>query len=47
MARTDDELPKNLDLDSEGIAPPEGALPEKEITGDPRRYLATARIFAR
>jgi hypothetical protein len=29
MARTDDELPENVDLDSEGIASLEGAL-----TGD-------------
>jgi hypothetical protein len=33
MAR-DEELPENVDLDSEGIPPLEGALPEKEITGD-------------
>jgi hypothetical protein len=30
----DEELPENVDLDSEGIPPLEGALPEKEITGD-------------
>ena len=32
----DEELPENVDLDSEGIPPLEGALPEKEITGDPQ-----------
>lgn len=35
MAR-DEELPENVDLDSEGIPPLEGALPEKELTGDPQ-----------
>src|SRR5437588_12520845 len=30
----DEELPENVDLDSEGIPSLEGALPEKEITGD-------------
>ena len=35
MARNE-ELPENVDLDSEGIPPLEGALPEKEITGDPQ-----------
>src|SRR5438876_11060807 len=35
MAR-DEELPENVDLDSEGVPPLEGALPEKEITGDPQ-----------
>jgi hypothetical protein len=35
MAR-DEELPENVDLDSEGIPSLEGALPEKEITGDPQ-----------
>jgi hypothetical protein len=35
MARNE-ELPENVDLDSEGIPPLEGALPQKEITGDPQ-----------
>jgi hypothetical protein len=30
----DEELPENVDLDSEGVPPLEGALPEKAITGD-------------
>jgi hypothetical protein len=30
----EEELPENVDLDSEGVPPLEGALPEKEITGD-------------
>jgi hypothetical protein len=38
MAR-DEELPENVDLDSEGIPPLEGALPEKEITGDPQEGI--------
>lgn len=35
----DEELPENVDLDSEGIPPLEGALPEKEITGDPQEGI--------
>ena len=48
----DEELPENVDLDSEGIPPLEGALPEKEITGDaqegiwpPRDYPVSRRVL--
>src|SRR5438309_11410089 len=51
MAR-DEELPENVDLDSEGVPPLEGALPEKEITGDsqegvwpPRNYSLADRVL--
>jgi hypothetical protein len=51
MAR-DEKLPENVDLDSEGIPPLEGALPEKEITGDsqegiwpPRDYSLADRLL--
>jgi len=51
MAREED-LPENVDLDSEGVPPLEGALPEKEITGDaqegvwpPRDYSLADRVL--
>src|SRR3979411_2002050 len=51
MAKYED-LPENVDLDSEGIPPLEGALPEKEITGDaqegiwpPRDYSLADRVL--
>jgi hypothetical protein len=51
MAR-DKELPENVDLDSEGVPALEGALPEKEITGDsqegvwpPRDYPLADRVL--
>src|SRR3982074_862984 len=45
MAR-DEELPENVDLDSEGIPPLEGALPEKEITGDPQEGIWPPRNYS-
>jgi hypothetical protein len=41
----DEELPENVDLDSEGIPPLEGALPEKEITGDPQEGIWPPRDY--
>jgi hypothetical protein len=45
MAR-DEELPENIDLDSEGVPPLEGALPEKEITGDPQEGIWPPRNYS-
>ena len=52
MGTTDEELPENEDLDSEGVPPLEGALHEKELTGDeqegvwpPRDYSVAQRIL--
>ena len=42
----DEELPENVDLDSEGIPPLEGALPEKEITGDPQEGIWPPREYS-
>jgi len=38
MAR-DEELPENVELDSEGIPPLEGALPERKSTDDPQEGI--------
>ena len=46
MPRNDEELPENVDLDSEGVPPLEGALPEKEITGDPQEGIWPARNYS-
>jgi hypothetical protein len=44
MAR-DDELPEYIDLDSDGVPPLEGALPEKEITGDSQEGMWPPREY--
>jgi hypothetical protein len=41
-----EELPENVDLDSEGVPPLEGALPEKEITGDPQEGIWPPRDYS-
>jgi hypothetical protein len=46
MPRKDEELPENVDLDSEGVPPLEGALPEKEITGDPQEGIWPPRDYS-
>ena len=44
MAR-DEELPENVDLDSEGVPSLEGALPQKEITGDAQEGVWPPRDY--
>ena len=46
MPRNDEELPENVDLDSEGVPPLEGALPEKETTGDPQEGVWPPRDYS-
>jgi hypothetical protein len=46
MMTRDAELPENVDLDSEGVPPLEGALPEKEITGDSQEGIWPPRDYS-